>query len=128
MRTGAAIFFSVLLLSVACAYGGEADLESGITDPSLGPPYFGEAREIPAFGPLEGVRVRVQTKQMPLPVFVETDHDGRFRLQGFPKRVDPATVEFACDLEGYKLLNLTARRVSGAKNAPTEVECLFEKQ
>lgn len=107
---------------------GEADLESGIDEPGYGPPYFGEVRDVAGFKPLEDARLRVKAKAMPLPVFVETDHDGRFRLQGFPVGIDPATVEFTCHKDGYKLVSLTARRVSKAANAPTEVECLLEKE
>ncbi|MGE0652998.1 MAG: hypothetical protein AB7P12_14815 [Alphaproteobacteria bacterium] len=101
-------------------------MEAGIGNPDLGPPYFGEARDVNGMKPVEGVRIRAKVKGSLLPVFVNTDHDGRFRLQGFAKEVDPATVEFGCDMEGYSVVSLTHRRMSGAADAPTEVECLLE--
>lgn len=107
---------------------GGADLEAGIGNPNLGPPYFGEARDIKGMKPLEEVRIRAQPKGSLLPVFVSTDHDGRFRLQGFLKAINPDTVQFACEKPGYKVVSLTHRRVSKAPTAPTEVECLLEKK
>lgn len=116
-----------LSLSPAPARAGGADLEAIIGDTEHGAPFFGEANDVKGMKPIEGVRIRAQLKGMPLPVFANTNEDGRFSLRGFGKGIDPANVDIACEMQGYKLLDLTRRRVAKDADAATEIECLFEK-
>lgn len=117
-----------LLLAIGSACAGGADLEAIMGDTEDGAPFFGEARDVKGLKPIEGVRIRAQMKGAPLPVFVDTNEDGRFSLRGFGKGVDPDNVNIACEMSGYKLLDLSRRRVSKDPEAATEIECLFEKE
>ncbi|MBX9761022.1 MAG: carboxypeptidase-like regulatory domain-containing protein [Beijerinckiaceae bacterium] len=119
--------FVALALSPAPSVAGGADLEAIMGDTEHGAPFFGEATDVKGMKPLEGVRIRAQLKGMPLPVFVNTNEDGRFSLRGFGKGVDPANVDVACEMSGYNLIDLSRRRVSKEPEAATEIECLFEK-
>lgn len=109
------------------ARAGGADLEAIMGDTENGAPFFGEALDVKGMKPIEGVRIRAQLKGQPLPVFVETNDEGRFSLRGFGKGVDPANVDVKCEMSGYKLIDLSRRRVSKDADAATEIECLFEK-
>ena len=110
------------------ARAGGADLEAIMGDTENGAPFFGEALDVKGMRPIEGVRIRAQLKGAPLPVFVDTNDEGRFSLRGFGKGIDPATVGVTCEAAGYRLMDLSRRRVSKAVDAATEIECLFEKQ
>ncbi len=97
-------------------------------DKENGAPFFGEAKDVKGLKPLEGVRIRAQLKGQPLPVFVDTNDEGRFSLRGFGKGIDPANVDIKCEMTGYSLIDLSRRRVSRDVDAATEIECLFEKK
>ena len=121
-----AMSLSVLLAASSAGAGG-ADLEALMGDTENGAPFFGEALDVKGMKPIEGVRIRAQQKGKPLPVFVDTNDEGRFSLRGFGKGVDPADIDIKCEITGYKLIDLSRRRVSKAPDAATEIECLFEK-
>ena len=115
------------VLAASGARAGGADLEAIMGDTENGAPFFGEALDVKGMKPIEGVRIRAQLKGKPLPVFVDTNDEGRFSLRGFGKGIDPANVDVKCEMSGYKLIDLSRRRVSKAPDAATEIECLFEK-
>lgn len=114
--------------SASAARAGGSDLEAIMGDTENGPPFFGEALDIKGMKPIEGVRIRAQLKGMPLPVFVDTNDEGRFSIRGFGKGIDPANVDVNCEMSGYKLVDMSRRRMSKDSDAATEIECLFEKQ
>lgn len=132
MARSTAIIASALLC-VAMSLGspvhaGGSDIEATAnSDKEHGPPFFGEAMVVQGMKPLEGVRIKAQLKGRPLPVITATNDEGRFSIRGFGRNVDPANVSVSCDMDGYKLIDLTRRRVSKATDAATVVECLFEK-
>jgi hypothetical protein len=122
------VLSAAMALAANAARAGGADLEALMGDTENGAPFFGEATDVKGMKPIEGVRIRAQLKGQPLPVFVNTNDEGRFTLRGFGKGIDPENVAIACEMTGYKLLDLSRRRVSKDKDAATEIECLFEKQ
>jgi hypothetical protein len=124
----AGLFFLAAIVAAVPANAGGAELEALMGDKENGAPFFGEARDVRGLRPLEGVRIRAQLKGQPLPVFVDTNEEGRFSLRGFGKGVDPDNVDIKCDISGYNLLDLSRRRVSREADAATEIECLFEKK
>lgn len=124
----AGLFFLAAIVAAVPANAGGAELEALMGDKENGGPFFGEARDVKGLKPLEGVRIRAQLKGQPLPVFVDTNEDGRFSLRGFGKGVDPNNVDIKCEIAGYNLLDLSRRRVSRDADAATEIECLFEKK
>ncbi|MGE3643908.1 MAG: carboxypeptidase-like regulatory domain-containing protein [Beijerinckiaceae bacterium] len=133
MQRHLAAALSVLFLASAVlaapAFAGGSDIEASADDTKEhGAPFFGEALNVKGMKPLEGVRVKAQLKGRPLPVIANTDADGRFSIRGFGRNADPANVTVACEMDGFKLLDLTRRRVSKAADAATVIECLFEKQ
>ncbi len=127
LHTIAIAFALSCVLAAQGARAGGADLEAIMGDTENGAPFFGEALDVKGMKPIEGVRIRAQLKGKPLPVFVDTNDEGRFSLRGFGKGIDPANVDVKCELSGYKLIDLSRRRVSKALDAATEIECLFEK-
>jgi hypothetical protein len=128
LHLSAGLFFLAAIVAAGSANAGGAELEALMGDKENGGPFFGEARDVRGFRPLEGVRIRAQLKGQPLPVFVDTNDEGRFSLRGFGKGVDPANVDIKCELAGYNLIDLSRRRVSKDVDAATEIECLFEKR
>ena len=128
MRSPVLVLAVVLIAAARPLAAGEADMEAGIHDPNLGPHYFGEARDVAGMKPLEDVQIGVRARGALLPMFVDTDHDGIFRLQGFARTIDPNTVQFTCGKEGYKVISLERRRIGQSPDAPTEVECLLERE
>ena len=116
-----------LALGAQHARAGGSDIESSADEKEHGASYFGEAKDVNGLKPLEGVRVTAQRKGTPLPVIAATDEEGRFRIQGFGKEVNSDDVVVACAKAGWKLVDLTRRKMAKDADAPVEVECLMEK-
>lgn len=92
------------------------------------PRMFGDVRDFDGYRPLQGVRIQAQIKGAPSPMVATTDADGHFKLPGFPGNADPEMVKITCSLNGYRLLNLSRRKLGKDMDAPVEVECLLEKE
>ena len=123
-------FHSCGILAVALlampAVAGEADFEPADIH-EHGNPYFGEARDIKGLNPLENVRIKVQVKGTMRFFIVQTDAEGRFRRNGLGLDVDPAKVEFSCEKDGFRTVEVMHRKMSSAKLSPIEIECLLAK-
>jgi hypothetical protein len=109
------------------ALAGEADFEPADIH-EHGNPYFGEAKDIKGLTPLDNVRIKVQVKGTPRFFIVQTDEEGRFRRNGLGLDVDPEKVEFSCDKDGYRTVEVMHRKMSAAKLSPIEIECLLAKK
>jgi hypothetical protein len=120
-----ALAVSVSLLASA-VLAGEADFEPEDFH-EHGHPYFGEAKDIKGLKPLADVRMKVQVKGTKHFFIIQTDADGRFRRNGLGTDVDPENVEFTCDKNGYRTVDVMHRKMSTAKFSPVEIECLLEK-
>ena len=114
------------LLATAPALAGEADFEPEDFH-EHGHPYFGEAKDIKGLGPVADVRMKVQVKGTMHFFIIQTDADGRFRRNGLGTDVDPENVEFTCEKNGYRTVEVMHRKMSTAKFSPVEIECLLEK-
>ncbi len=108
------------------ALAGEADFEPADIH-EHGNPFFGEAKDIKSFGPVADVRIKVQVKGTFRFVIVQTDDEGRFRRNGLGPDVNADNVEFTCEKNGYRTVEVMHRRLSNAKFSPVEIECLLEK-
>ena len=108
------------------ALAGEGDHEPDDTH-EHGPAYLGEARDIKGLAPLENVIVKGQLKGTMRFFIVQTDDHGRFRRAGLGLDVDANQVEFTCTKSGFRTVDVMWRRLSRAKDAPVEVECLLER-
>ena len=109
------------------AVAGEADFEPDDIH-EHGNPYFGEAKDIKGLSPVENVRIKVQVKGTMRFFIVQTDAEGRFRRNGLGLDVDPERVEFSCEKEGFRTVEVMHRKMSNAKLSPIEIECLLEKK
>ena len=116
-----------LAFLAAPATAGEADFEPADIH-EHGNPYFGEAKDIKGLGPLENVRIKVQLKGTMRFFIVQTDADGRFRKNGLGLDVDPEKVEFTCEKDGYRTVEVMHRKMSSAKLSPIEIECLLARK
>ena len=56
------------------------------------------------------------------------DDEGRFKLRGLGKTINPDTVEVACAKQGYRTLEVMRRRMSRREDAAVEIECLLEPE
>ena len=108
------------------AFAGEADFEPADIH-EHGNPYFGEVKDIKGLGPVENARIKVQVKGTMRFFIVQTDAEGRFRRNGLGLDVDPEKVEFSCDKDGYRTVEVMHRKMSAAKLSPIEIECLLTR-
>ena len=118
---------SAFLILAAPAIAGEADFEPADIH-EHGNPYFGEAKDIKGLSPLENVRIKVQVKGTMRFFIVQTDAEGRFRRNGLGLDVDPEKVEFTCEKDGFRTVEVMHRKMSSAKLSPIEIECLLAKK
>ena len=58
---------------------------------------------------------------------VQTDAEGRFRRNGLGPDVDPEKVEFSCEKDGFRTVEVMHRKMSSAKLSPIEIECLLAR-
>lgn len=105
---------------------GEADYEPDDTH-EHGAAYFGEAKDIASMEPLPEVRIKGQVRGTMRFFIMQTDDDGRFRRAGMGLDVDADTVDITCEKSGFRSIDVMKRRISSAKDASVEVECLMEK-
>jgi hypothetical protein len=110
------------LPAAALAGGGPGDVSSHEDN---GTHFFGEAKDVKGYRPLEGVRVKVAIAGTRQFLIVLTDADGRFRLEGFGKDVPAAKVEITCDKDGYRTVEAMRRQTGSRAASPIAVECLM---
>jgi len=108
------------------ALAGEADFEPADIH-EHGNPYFGEAKDIKGLSPVENARIKVQVKGTLRFFIVQTDAEGRFRRNGLGLDVDPEKVEFSCEKDGFRTVEVMHRKMSSAKLSPIEIECLLAR-
>jgi hypothetical protein len=120
--------FGILALALLAmpAFAGEADFEPADIH-EHGNPYFGEVKEIKGLAPVENARVKVQVKGTMRFFIVQTDAEGRFRRNGLGTDVDPEKVEYFCEKDGFRTVEVMHRKMSSAKLSPIEIECLLAK-
>ena len=116
-----------LALLTTPAFAGEADFEPADIH-EHGNPYFGEAKDIKGLNPLENVRIKVQVKGTPRFFIVQTDTEGRFRRNGLGLDVDPEKVEYTCEKDGFRTVEVMHRKMSSNKLSPIEIECLLARK
>jgi hypothetical protein len=119
--------FAAVWLLVSPAFAGEADFEPEDFH-EHGHPYFGEAKDIKGLAHVPDVRMKVQVKGTKRFFIIQTDADGRFRRNGLGTDVDPDNVEFGCEKDGYRTVDVMHRKMSTAKFSPVEIECLLAKK
>jgi hypothetical protein len=108
------------------AFAGEAEFEPADIH-EHGNPYFGEAKDIKGLSPLENVRIKVRVKGTMRFFIVQTDEEGRFRKNGLGLDVDPEKNEYTCEKDGFRTVDVMHRKLSSAKLAPIEIECLLAR-
>jgi len=118
-------FLGLVLLAIP-AFAGEADFEPADIH-EHGNPYFGEVKDIKGLNPVENARIKVQVKGTMRFFIVQTDAEGRFRRNGLGPDVDPEKVEFSCEKDGFRTVEVMHRKMSSAKLSPVEIECLLAK-
>ena len=106
---------------------GEADFEPADIH-EHGNPYFGEAKDIKGLSPVENARIKVQVKGTLRFFIVQTDAEGRFRRNGLGLDVDPEKVEYTCEKDGFRTVEVMHRKMSSAKLSPIEIECLLARK
>jgi hypothetical protein len=117
----------VVAASAPLTVAGEADHEPDDTH-EFGAAYFGEAKLIPSLEHVPDVRVRGLIKGTTRFFITTTDDHGRFRRQGMGLDVDADQMVFTCEKTGFRTIEVMSKRLSKAKDAPVEVECLMVKE
>lgn len=89
-----------------------------------GPSFFGEAKEA---GTLKAIRnVQVKAELGARKMLANTNADGQFKLPSFGKQTTVDNVIVSCAKEGYRMVDVSRRRMSSAADAPVQIECLME--
>lgn len=129
VRFGKSQLLAVLVgigVTAVPARAGEADYEPDDAN-EHGAPFFGEAKDIRGLEPVADVRFKAQVRGTMRFFIAQTDEDGRFKRNGLGTDVDPEKVDVTCEKDGFRTVDVLRKRLSNAKNAAVEVECLLEK-
>jgi hypothetical protein len=122
---GAALLAGASLLPLPAFAGGD---DSEVDDHDHGAPFFGEAKDVKGMKPVYGALIKAQVTGKLVTIMINTNDEGRFKLPGFGKDVDPANVAVTCSKDGYRTIEVLRRRLSSAADAPVEIECLLDRQ
>jgi hypothetical protein len=114
------VCFAVAMFSSRC-HAGEAVSEK---DEDNGPSFFGEAKEVGTLRPMQNVQVKAELGQQQVSTF--TNDEGSFKIPGFGKETVADSVTVTCGKQGYRTIDMSRRRLSGAADAPVVIECLLE--
>jgi hypothetical protein len=126
-RSSCTLMALSLALIAMPTLAGEADFEPADIH-EHGNPYFGEVKDIKGLAPVENARIKVQVKGTMRFFIVQTDGEGRFRRNGLGLDVDPEKVEFFCEKDGFRTVEVMHRKMSSAKLSPIEIECLLARK
>ena len=125
---GALALAGILSVGSALANGGDffqefAD-QMAQSDADLGPSYFGFVRD--ARGrTIRGASVSATITTSGSAMTVKTDVLGHYRVPGFHKFVDPATVEISCKAPGYVQVSAARRGTQRNESAAIETDCVL---
>jgi hypothetical protein len=120
-----ALFAGVSLLPIQALGGGD---DEATDDHEHGAPFFGEAKDVNGMKPVYGALIKAQVTGKLVAIMINTNDEGRFKLPGFGKDVDPEKVALTCSKDGYRTIEVLRRRLSSAADAPVEIECLLDRQ
>jgi hypothetical protein len=114
-----ALAATVFPASESCA--GESASER---DELPGVSFFGEAKEAGSLRSIEDVQIKAELGARR--ITVQTNFEGRFKLHpNFGTDVLAESITVSCAKDGYETLDVSRRRMSGAADAPVEVDCLL---
>lgn len=122
LAAAAAACCAMLALS---AVAGDGEYEPD--DHEHGAPYLGEVKDIRGLKAVQSAQIRLQIRGTQRFFLLQTDDEGRFRRSGLGADIDPESVDVTCTKAGYRTIEVMRRRLSPAKDAPVEVECLLER-
>ena len=125
-RVAGAAFGLTCILSTALWAGGSGFGDDDDHSEDEGPAYFGFVKDTSG-RTVADAKVTVSVKDRG-GVVTRTDALGAYKVPGFGKEIDPATVEIACAKEGYKQLRVL-RRSGPTDDAkiPIETECTLQR-
>src|SRR4051794_33932954 len=126
-RRGSCTLMALSLAMIAMpALAGEADFEPADIH-EHGNPYFGEVKDIKGLVPAGKPGLKGKGKGTRRFFIVQPDSEGRFRSNGLGLDVDPEKVEFSCEKDGFRTVEVMHRKMSNAKLSPIEIECLLAR-
>ena len=109
---------AVAMLSPSITLAGEAVSERDELD--NGPSFFGEAKEVGSLRPIQNVQVKAELGEQRISTY--TSDEGSFKIPGFGPDIAVDNVVIACAKAGYRTVDLSRRRLSGAADAPVGAE------
>jgi hypothetical protein len=115
-------WFAIAMVASSMAHAGEAVSEKDDLD--NGPSFFGEAKEVGTLRPMQNVQVRAEVGEQKVSTY--TNDEGTFKIPGLGKETAADSVVITCAKQGYRTLDMSRRRLSGAADAPVVIECLLE--
>jgi hypothetical protein len=127
-RGALAAGLAIGLCAGQAAWAGGSGLDEQ-DDADAGTPFFGFVKDLDARGRgISDAKVVAEIKGGNASLVTRADAQGHYRITGFGKDVDPATVEISCTVAGYRLERAARRKLSNDPGAPIEVDCLMTKQ
>ncbi len=94
------------------------------TDANIGPSYFGFVRDVNG-RTIHGASVSATIFPSGSAMTVKSDVIGHYRVLGFHKVIDPATVEISCKAPGYVQVSAARRSMQRNEGAPIETNCIL---
>jgi hypothetical protein len=116
------VCFAIAMVSLSKSHAGEAVSEKDELD--NGPSFFGEAKEVGSLRPMQNVQVKAEVGEQRVSTY--TNDEGTFKIPGLGKETAADSVAITCSKQGYRTLDMSRRRLSGAADAPVVIECLLE--
>jgi hypothetical protein len=91
---------------------------------NIGPSYFGFVRDVNG-RTIQGASVSATISPSGSAMTVKSDVIGHYRVSGFHKNIDPATVEISCKAPGYVQVTAARRTSRISEGAPIETDCIL---
>jgi hypothetical protein len=125
MRIAASVLGICFAFSTALWAGGSGFEDDHEHSEDNGPPFFGFVKDTRGAA-VADAKVTIASKAGEL--VTRSNILGAYRVPGFRKDIDPATIQVVCEKAGYKYVRTMRRSLPNTNpQSPIEMECLLQR-